>query len=188
MSGYVCVCIKDWIAPIAVKCFRFTSSVVPPHPHPPAFHAAFPPNLPSSSTNRYEKTHEKKNSWKNKKKERNSRPKTKYRIVHNKTQAKNQPPKAPQLPEVRFQEKKPSESKSFRFPSVPRFCHLKVSVEKNGTFLGRQEARSACRADPVLRELAEDFRADDDGHLGQVSLAQHLEEPLFELKVKKRRG
>lgn len=31
----------------------------------------------------------------------------------------------------------------------------------------------------MLGELAEDLRADDDGHLGQVSLAQHLEETLF---------
>lgn len=45
--------------------------------------------------------------------------------------------------------------------------------------LGRHEARSACRPDPLLGELAEDFRADDDGHLGQVSLAEHLEVALL---------
>lgn len=170
---------------LRVGCFRFTSSVVPPHPHPLPPHPLSPcslstePNLHSNSSSSAtgKKVAKKSHARKKRGKERTKlTTKNQHRIVGNKTQAKKSAPKSPAASGSTFQQNHNEPTSSSGFSLVR---HSKGSHSKNETLLGRHEARSACRTDPVLSELAEDFRADDDGHLGQVSLAQHLEVALM---------
>lgn len=46
--------------------------------------------------------------------------------------------------------------------------------------LSGEEASSSCRLNLPLGELAEDLGAHNDGHRGELSLAQHLEVTLYQ--------